>query len=117
MKHFKLSVIIILLNIYFTSSKLISVIEINRHGARAPSNFPEKSKKMFFGSFDMQLSINGFSQLEILGRYVHNKYINELKLLSPKYDSSEFLMIASPTQRTIFSASVYLACLYSYNIV
>jgi len=100
--------------IYIINAKaiLISVVELNRHGARTPKKFTEKQKVLFFGSQNMQLTINGFHQEQNLGLHIRERYINNLKFLSPKYNPEEFTIISSPTQRTVFSAAAFLTGLY-----
>lgn len=114
--------IFLLLNIiqfYFSSSKavLLSVFEVNRHGARTPKHFEERQKKLFFGSQNMQLTINGFRQEQLLGSFIREKYVDKLKFLSPEYKPEEFCLISSPTQRTIFSAAGFLSGLYPNYVV
>jgi hypothetical protein len=98
-------------------SEIISVVEINRHGARTPKNFPNVSSKLFFGSKDMTLTINGFRQHQILGELVKKKYMKKNHLLKSTYDSTEFQMVSTPTQRTIFSAAGFLSGVYPDYIV
>jgi hypothetical protein len=96
---------------------LLGVFEINRHGARTPKHFEERQKKLFFGSQNMQLTINGFRQEQLLGTFIKEKYIEKLKFLSPEYKSEEFCLVSSPTQRTIFSAAGFLSGLYPNYVV
>jgi len=96
---------------------LLSVFEINRHGARTPKYFAERQQKLFFGSQNMQLTINGFRQEQMLGRLMREKYVETLKFLSPDFKPDEFCLVSSPTQRTIFSAAGYLSGLYPNNLV
>lgn len=100
-----------------SSSRLISVFQINRHGARTPKAFEDLQKKLFFGAHDMQLTINGYRQEQLLGAFMKDKYIEQYKFLSPEYKEDEFLLICSPTQRTIFSATAFLSGLYPKNII
>jgi hypothetical protein len=109
--------LLICLNIHFIKSEIISVVEINRHGARTPKNFPDISSKLFFGSKDMTLTINGYRQHQILGEYVKKKYINKNHLLSKDFNSEEFQIVSTPTQRTIFSAAGFLSGVYPDYIV
>lgn len=116
------SFIFLLVNImqlYLLNSKaiLLSVFQINRHGARTPKHFEERQKKLFFGSQNMQLTINGFRQEQMLGSFIKEKYVEKLKFLSPEYLPDEFCLISSPTQRTIFSAAGFLSGLYPNFVV
>ncbi len=114
-----LFIIINIFHIYLISCKsiLISVFEINRHGARTPKYFQERQEKLFFGSKNMQLTINGFRQEQLLGRFIRQRYVENLKFLSPEYKSEEFSLLSSPTQRTIFSAAGFLSGLYPNHIL
>ena len=114
--------IFLLINIiqfYLLHSKavLLSVFEINRHGARTPKHFEERQKRLFFGSQNMQLTINGFRQEQLLGSFIREKYIEKLKFISPDYNPEEFCLISSPTQRTIFSAAGFLSGLFPNYVV
>lgn len=98
-------------------SELINVVEINRHGARTPANFPKETSKLFFGSKTMQLTINGFRQEQLLGEFVKSKYIKNTHFLKKRFDSKEFKMVSSPTERTIFSAAGFVTGLYPDFVV
>lgn len=108
---------IFLIHFIRTKAILLSVFEINRHGARTPKHFEERQKKLFFGSQNMQLTINGFRQEQILGSFIREKYVEKLKFLSADYKPEEFCLISSPTQRTIFSAAGFLSGLYPNYVV
>lgn len=99
-----------------TSSKLINVIQINRHGARSAENFKNEKLELFFGS-NKKLSQNGYRQQQILGNYIRNRYIIQQKFLSSEYNPREFRVISTPTQRTIFSANGFISGLYPGSIV
>ena len=84
------SLILILLNIihfcFFDSKKtILRVFQVNRHGARNPTQFEERQKKIFFGSKNRQLTINGFRQEQLLGSFIRENYLEKLKFLSPQY--------------------------------
>jgi hypothetical protein len=112
LKKMIIKLVVLLLVPAIKSGELLGVVEVNRHGARTPQNFPELSEKLFFGSKDMSLTINGFRQEQILGKYVKQKYIKDYPLISKVYKKDEFQIISSPTQRTIFSAAGFLSGLY-----
>ena len=107
-------ILICFLILYFINAKatLISVVELNRHGARTPKWFGEKQKDLFFGSQNMQLTINGFHQEQNLGHHIHKRYVDNVKFLSSNYSPEEFTILSSPTQRTVFSAAGFLSGLY-----
>jgi len=106
-----MKLIILLLTLKLILNKLLSVVDLNRHGARTSYSFPDKSEKIY-GSGKMQLTINGFRQHQILGEFVNNKYIKQLKFLSSEYNQNNFEAFSSQTERTIFSATAFLTGLY-----
>jgi len=112
-------VIIYLIQIYIAFSKavLLSVFQINRHGARTPKHFEERQKKLFFGSQNMQLTINGYRQEQLLGSYMKEKYVESFNFINPEYKKEEFLIMSSPTQRTIFSAAGFLSGLFPNYVI
>lgn len=64
-----------------------------------------------------QLTSKGVSQLIDLGRWVRQRYINQLGWLSPSYDNknSKLYYISSNFARTIYSADSLLMGLYPLN--
>lgn len=98
-------------------SKLISVFQLNRHGARTPKAFEDRQKRLFFGSQNMQLTINGYRQEQLLGASIREKYVEKYKFLSAEYKEDEFFLLSSPTQRTIFSGAAFLNGLYPKEII
>lgn len=106
----KLFVFLIFFIIY-NNCKLVYVVEINRHGARTATNYPNGKLNKFFGIED-KLTPNGLIQEQKLGKIIRDKYINELKFLSKNYKKSEFEIFSTEYQRTIFSAEGFLSGLY-----
>lgn len=96
-------------------SKLLCVVEVNRHGARASENFPEQPLQQLFG-ISMKLSSNGYRQHQILGQYMHNKYTST-GFIDKTYREDDFQIISTPTQRTIYSASGFISGLYPNHVV
>lgn len=107
---FKIFVFFIYFIIY-NNCKLIYVVELNRHGARTSTNYPNGILNKFFGIED-KLTPNGLIQEQKLGKIIRDKYINELKFLSKNYKESEFEIFSTEYQRTIFSAEGFLSGLY-----
>jgi hypothetical protein len=110
--YLRLTFLLIILLVKFSWNKLLSVIEINRHGARTPNNFEDMSSDKFFGASKMQLTINGYRQQMLLGEYVKSNYVKKKHFLKNYFNDKEFEIIASPSQRTIFSSAGYIAGLY-----
>ena len=95
------------------SSKLIGVIQVNRHGARSGNGHEDFSSKLYFGGVPKQLSINGMLQHELLGQWIADRYIRKnYQLLSENFEPNEFKMFSSSIQRTIFSAFGFIKGLY-----
>ena len=105
--------LILLLNIRSVPNptlKVIGIVEIFRHGARAPIAKYSDSKKLYFGSERSQLTINGFRQHVILGRWLRRRYLSGdiYKLFDDdSLKTNEITIYSSPTQRTIFSAAAH----------
>ena len=99
-----------------SSSRLLNVIQLNRHGARTPTNYKNGPLSKYFGA-NMKLTPNGFRQHQILGQFIHEKYITKLHFLSEIYKKSQFNIYTTETQRTIFSAEGFISGLYPGSIV
>jgi hypothetical protein len=108
--------LILILPIIITS-KLIGVIELNRHGARTPKDFIDISKELFYRSSSSHLTLNGFTQVTFLGKWLKERYTNEYELLSNTYNTNEALFISSPISRSIFSAVGILEAMYPGEVV
>ncbi len=108
-----------LLNIDLSNSKLIGVIQINRHGARTGKGFEKLTSKLYFGSNSKQLTINGISQHEILGHYIADKYMHnedeDYNILDKDYSENEFIIYSSSKQRAIFSGFGFIKGIYPYS--
>ncbi|KAL7078487.1 hypothetical protein ACQ4LE_002503 [Meloidogyne hapla] len=91
----------------FLENQLIFVQAIWRHGDRSPiyiyPNDPNKEDvwPQGFG----ELTARGMAQQFHLGKFLGNRYIDELHLLSPQYRSEEIFVISTDTNRTIQSAT------------
>lgn len=109
MKKFRIFLLIII-QIFLSNSKLISVIEVNRHGARSAETFPKYLNQQFWG-INEKLTHNGYRQHQLLGKYIRKKYI-DTKFISDKYNERDFKIYSTPFQRTIFSANGFLSGLY-----
>jgi len=143
-----------------TSSSLVNVILVTRHGARTPLNIlpepnhpqveypPELLEELVLAKYKLvglegekfdesvlsywdqknmdrrlkggagrgQLTRIGERQLYDIGRELRQKYVNELKFLSPKYDHNEIYVRSSHYRRTIRSAKSLLAGLYLESV-
>lgn len=98
--EFRATIIFLIFLVQRTSSQkqaVISVIELSRHGARAPPNFEEVAKKILHGTEAMQLTHMGYTQHFLLGEALRKKY----SMLSTENLKTE--IISSPKQRCIFS--------------
>lgn len=107
----------VIVNVRFSNDNyknltLINVIQINRHGARTPKYHQEIQKKIFFGSTNMQLTINGYRQEQLLGKLMKERYTKKFNFIKDNYDDKEIAIFSSPTQRTVFSAAGFISGLY-----
>ena len=109
----------LLINSLKIQSKLIGVVELIRHGARTPSTFMDASAKLYFGARRAQLTVNGFRQHVLLGRWLRRRYVHGdiEKLFSKEFDPKEIKMYSSPRQRTIFSATAHLMGIFPKSVV
>jgi hypothetical protein len=60
--------------ILLTNGKIIAMVEMFRHGARAPLTSYDKVAEMFFPYKDGELTTLGMEQLYLLGKYMREKY-------------------------------------------
>ena len=93
-----------------TSPELIKVIQINRHGARSAETFPKYLNQRFWG-INEKLTINGYRQHQLLGKYIKKKYI-DTGFISSIYNKNDFAIFSTPFQRTIFSASAFISGIF-----
>jgi len=112
----KTVILMALLQIILVSTKLIGVIQVNRHGARTGEGFEDLSSKLYFGSKSKQLTINGITQHELLGHYIAEKYIYNqdeyYNILSKEFEEKELKIFSSSIQRAIFSGFGFIKGLY-----
>jgi hypothetical protein len=99
------------------ASKLLGVIELNRHGARTPKEFTDISKELFYRSSSSHLTLNGFNQVTFLGKWLKDRYTSQYNLLSNSYNKNETLFISSPISRSIFSAVGIIEAMYPGKLV
>jgi len=98
-------------------TKILSAININRHGARTPGKFDEICSKMYYGSYSSQLIINGLRQQQLLGKWAYKRYILDYNLLTKNYNPQDSLFFSSPVQRAIFSGTGFIQGLYPNYII
>jgi hypothetical protein len=105
----------ILITICYT--KIIGIIELNRHGARTPGKYIELSNDLFYKSNSNHLTINGYNQEHYLGRFIKDRYTRQNSFLSSTFKPEEHLFISSPVTRTIFSATSFIQGMYPEVVV
>eukprot|EP00826_Nyctotherus_ovalis_P002979 TRINITY_DN10598_c0_g1_i12.p1 TRINITY_DN10598_c0_g1~~TRINITY_DN10598_c0_g1_i12.p1 ORF type:complete len:403 (+),score=92.00 TRINITY_DN10598_c0_g1_i12:126-1334(+) len=105
--------VIIFLASLFTGSlcEVKMVIDVIRHGARAPLFECEHFKDL---KWDLkgELTPVGERQLCLLGMLRRQQYIGSGKLLPTAYDPSLIYVRSTPVNRTLMSAQAYLTCFY-----
>ena len=99
-----------------TELKIASVIEINRIGMRTSRHFKNDLIDKFYGRI-MNLTPHGLNQLRNLGQAIRKKYIEENNFLKYNYDSEQFKIYSSETQRSIYSSEGFLSGLYPENLI
>ncbi len=100
--------------LFLSNCKLLSVIQINRHGARTAANFFKGKFNSLMGE-NMKLTPHGYNQHKILGKIIRDIYINKKHFLDNTFNPIQFEIFSTPMQRTIFSAEGFLSGLYPYN--
>lgn len=97
-----------------TGEKVVMIVNLLRHGARAPNKFIKEVEHLFPGLIPGKLTLNGFKQMTNLGRAMRKIYIenhqNSTSLrnfINEKNIKSEFLLISSPYDRAIESGIGY----------
>ncbi len=98
-------------------SKLLGVIQFNRHGARTPKEFENLSRDLFFRSSSSHLTLNGYTQVNLLGKWLKNRYTNQYSLLNEKFQPDEYMFVSSPISRSIFSAIGIIESMFPGSVV
>lgn len=91
--------------------KVKMVIDVIRHGARAPLFECEHFKDLKW-DLKEELTPVGERQLCLLGMLRRQQYIGTGKLLPAAYDPSLIYVRSTPINRTLMSAQAYLTCFY-----
>ena len=94
--------------------KITNVIEINRIGMRTSRHFKNDLLDKFYGRI-MNLTPHGLNQLRNLGQLIRKKYIEENNFLQYDYNSEQFKIYSSETQRSIYISLGFLSSLYPEN--
>ena len=103
--------ILLLLLFLKTENRLVFVMTLFRHGARAPTHLYNKTKYDYIlNEWDNPGELTGIGQRMhfLLGWRNRIKYINEEKFLSEKFDPHEILIYSTCINRTILSAASQL---------
>jgi len=100
---------------------VIGVVEVIRHGART-TLIPGQTSDFYYGTFYSQLTINGFRQEILLGRWIRRRYIKgEIQhLFNENFEDNkdqELEIISSPRQRSIFSTSAHTLGMFPRSII
>ena len=108
MKLFLISFLVI-----FALGEIVFVSELSRHGARSPGhifNFTKDPEDNF--KRPMELSTIGMRQHYLIGREFRHRYIDQAKLISGQYNSSEIRLKSTDYERTLDSALSQMSGIY-----
>lgn len=103
------SIILFIHLLVFTKCELLMVIEMFRHGARAPIYDYWDAKSY---EFPGELTGVGVKQLYLLGGELRKEYIEELSFLSDSYNPNEIYVRSTDYNRTLMSAQAHLLGLF-----
>jgi hypothetical protein len=94
------------------AGRLLAVLEVCRHGARAPITLQPWENASVWPEGEGGLTAAGMRQHYLLGAELRRRYALEQNLLSPTMNASEFYVFSSPVERCIMSAQSQLLGLY-----
>jgi hypothetical protein len=79
-----------------------------RHGSRTPGKI-YKEVNSHFGdkTYLKKLTLNGFKQMILLGKYIRKHIIEKNNLIDLNNISKEFLIFSSPSNRAVESSVAY----------
>ena len=101
----------LLFNLYSVNCKVKLVIDLIRHGARAPVYDYPFFKNIKWPILE-ELTPVGERQECLLGRLRRHQYIENAELLNKNYDPTSIYVRSTNTRRTLMSAQAYLNCFY-----
>ena len=94
------------------TSKLVAVVEICRHGARAPTTFMPGDNDKIWPQGEGELLPEGMRQHYLIGQELRKRYIKDEEFLSFNYYQPEIYVFTTDINRTIMSAQSQLQGLY-----
>lgn len=97
-------------------SELVSVISLHRHGAKTIKGSSRINEYSLFDKSYECLTIAGYAQLQIVGTYLKEKYI-ESGFVDKNYKEPDVKIISSATSRTVQSAAALISGLFPKGIV
>ena len=104
---------LLLITFVLTEDPLKFALIILRHGARAArANIAELSNRVSWPEGKNSLTASGKRQLHLLGKMMHQYFVDELKLMPNSYDPKTLLVRSSDATRTIMSVNSFLLGLY-----
>jgi hypothetical protein len=102
--------------------KLIMVVNFIRHGHRTPSKMFNEVKGIFNKMDTKKLTLTGFKQMILLGKYFRKHIIDQNKFFEMNSKNemnnikNQYLIFSSPSQRAIDSAIAYSQGLFPEGI-
>ena len=93
-------------------ANILYVVEVSRHGARAPITFMPWDNLDRWPYGEKNLLVEGMRQHYILGQYLRSRYIEQTHFLQNTYNSSEIKVYSTNISRTYYSMQSQLLGLY-----
>ena len=95
------NIVLLIISVY--GQELLGVVEVCRHGARAPTSYkPYDAGKWPWGYGE--LTPTGQRMHYLNGAEFRRRYVEEFKLFGPAYNETEVYVRSTDCNRTIMSA-------------
>jgi hypothetical protein len=99
---------LIFLNLFLNTNceETLMIVNFIRHGNRTPGKLFAEIKDLFYKMDGKKLTLSGMKQMNILGKIYRSRYL-ENKLINLNSVTDEYLIISSPSTRSIESAIAF----------
>lgn len=95
-----------------SESRLVSVVEVCRHGARSPTTFMPWDNDVIWPQGPGELIPEGMRQHYLLGAELRQRYIIDQALIVPEYYQPQIYVFSSDYNRTLMSAESQIQGLF-----